>query len=136
MYNNDVDCSRVAVSREARAHGSVPSGRPWQHLRRQPPCRGGGPAALDTLVDERLIERSAELGEYMLDQLRQLRSPMIRDIRGRGLWCGVDFDPERIAGRDVAVRLLAAGILTKETRDTVIRLAPPSASNAARSTGR
>ena len=98
-------------------HGSTFGGSPL--------AAAVGLAALDTLVEERLIERSAELGEYMLGELRRVRTPMIRDIRGRGLWCGVDFDPERIAGRDVAMRLLAAGILTKETRDTVIRLAPP-----------
>ena len=55
----------------------------------------------------------------------RIDSALIREVRGKGLWCGVDFDPARIAGRDVAMRLSAAGILTKETRETVIRLAPP-----------
>lgn len=84
-----------------------------------------GLEALSTLIDERLIERSAELGDYLLRSLRKLTSPLIRDIRGRGLWVGIDFDPNKVRGRQVAERLLARGILSKETHDTVIRLAPP-----------
>jgi ornithine--oxo-acid transaminase len=84
-----------------------------------------GLEALQVLEDERLCERSAELGASLLERLRGLRSPLIRDIRGRGLWVGIEFDPERIAARKVAEALLARGILTKETHGTVIRLAPP-----------
>ncbi len=84
-----------------------------------------GLAALNTLIDERLIERSAELGEHMLKELRKLPSPLIREVRGRGLWIGVDFDPAKIAARRIAERLLTRGILSKETHGTVIRLAPP-----------
>jgi ornithine--oxo-acid transaminase len=84
-----------------------------------------GLEALNTLVDERLIERSAELGNYLLSELRKLQSPLIRDIRGLGLWIGVDFDPSKIPARRIAEALLARGILSKETHGTVIRLAPP-----------
>ena len=84
-----------------------------------------GLAALDTLIDERLVERSARLGGHLLDALRTLRSPLIREIRGRGLWVGVDFDPAKIPARTVAEALLARGILSKETHGTVIRFAPP-----------
>ena len=84
-----------------------------------------GLAALDVLVQERLVERSATMGEYLLTELRKIRSPLIREVRGRGLWIGVDFDPNRIAARRIAERLLARGILSKETHDTVLRLAPP-----------
>jgi len=84
-----------------------------------------GLAALDVLVEERLCERSAELGKYLLERLQQIRSPIIRDVRGRGLWCGVEFDPAYADAREVALKLLAAGILTKDTHRTVIRFAPP-----------
>lgn len=84
-----------------------------------------GLAALEVLVSERLVERSAELGDYLLSQLRAIDSPLIAEVRGKGLLCGVEFRPDRIAARHVAERLAAAGILTKDTHDTVIRFAPP-----------
>jgi ornithine--oxo-acid transaminase len=84
-----------------------------------------GLEALNTLVEEKLIERSAELGAYLLDALKKISSPLIREVRGRGLWIGVDFDPQQVHARRIAEKLLARGILTKETHGTVIRLAPP-----------
>ncbi|HYM35357.1 MAG TPA: ornithine--oxo-acid transaminase [Steroidobacteraceae bacterium] len=84
-----------------------------------------GLAALNTMIDEKLIERSAELGAYLLGELKKIHSPSIREVRGRGLWIGVDFDPNKISARLIAERLLERGILTKETHGTVIRLAPP-----------
>ncbi len=81
--------------------------------------------ALDILIDERLCERSAQLGERLLQSLRRIESPLIREVRGRGLWVGVDFDPAKVSGRNIAERLLDRGILTKETHGTVIRFAPP-----------
>lgn len=84
-----------------------------------------GLAALDTLIEERLVERSAELGTYLLDRLRAIKSPLIRAVRGKGLWVGVDFDPARISARRIAEQLMARGILSKETHRTVIRFAPP-----------
>jgi ornithine--oxo-acid transaminase len=98
-------------------HGSTFGGNPL--------ASAVGLAALDTLIDEHLVEKSAELGEYLLAELRAIRSPAIRSVRGRGLWCGVEFDPAHVSARAVAERLLANGILTKDTHDTVIRLAPP-----------
>ena len=93
---------------------------------------GGSPLAsvvglesLNTLVDERLIERSAEHGAFMLSQLRAIRTPLIRDIRGRGLWVGVEFDTNKVNARTVAEGLLAHGVLSKETHGAVIRFAPP-----------
>lgn len=98
-------------------HGSTFGGNPL--------AAAVGLEALNTLVDESLCERSAELGAYLLEQLQTLRSPFIREIRGKGLWVGIDFDPARIGARSVAQKLLERGILTKETHETVIRLAPP-----------
>ena len=79
-------------------------------------------AALAVIVDERLPERSSELGAYLLERLRALRSPAIREVRGRGLWIGMELTEP---ARPYCERLKDAGILCKETHDTVIRLAPP-----------
>ncbi len=84
-----------------------------------------GLAALNVLVEEKLCERSAELGAYLLQRLAAIKSPIIREVRGRGLWCGVEFNPEYADAREVALKLLQAGILTKDTHRTVIRFAPP-----------
>jgi len=84
-----------------------------------------GLAALDVLFEEGLIERSAELGEHLLSRLATVRSPLIREVRGKGLFVGVEVDRERIAARDVVDRLLARGILSKDTHGTVVRFAPP-----------
>jgi ornithine--oxo-acid transaminase len=78
--------------------------------------------ALQVLVDEKLVERSAELGEYFLARLRAISSPVVREIRGRGLWIGVELT---VAARPYCERLMQEGMLCKETHDHVIRLAPP-----------
>ena len=78
--------------------------------------------ALRVLVDEKLVERSAELGAYFLDRLRTLRNPAIKEVRGRGLWIGVELHGK---ARPYCEELKEEGILCKETHDHVIRLAPP-----------
>ncbi len=78
--------------------------------------------ALQVLIDEKLVERSAELGAYFLGRLKTLSSPAIREVRGRGLWIGVELHG---AARPYCERLMAEGVLCKETHDHVIRLAPP-----------
>lgn len=79
-------------------------------------------AALDVLVDERLIERSAELGKYFLEKLKAISSPHIKTVRGRGLWIGLELTT---AARSFCEALKNEGILCKETHETVIRFAPP-----------
>jgi len=81
--------------------------------------------ALDILSDEKLCDNSAAMGRYLADGLRAIASPLITAIRGRGLLLGIEIDPRRAAARDVCERLMAHGILTKETHETVVRLAPP-----------
>ena len=78
--------------------------------------------ALQVLIDEKLIERSAELGEHFLAKLQAIKSPVVREIRGRGLWIGVELT---VAARPYCERLMQEGMLCKETHDRVIRLAPP-----------
>ncbi|TMG91362.1 MAG: aminotransferase class III-fold pyridoxal phosphate-dependent enzyme, partial [Betaproteobacteria bacterium] len=80
--------------------------------------------ALAVLYDEGLIERSAELGAYLLAQLQTIKSPLIRDIRGRGLFVGLEVDARRTDARAIVDRLLARGVLSKDTHGTVVRFAP------------
>ncbi|MBK7471909.1 MAG: ornithine--oxo-acid transaminase [Betaproteobacteria bacterium] len=84
-----------------------------------------GLAAIDYLIEHGLAARAAELGDYLLGRLRALRSPLIRDVRGKGLFIGVEVDPARVAARAVCESLLKHGVLSKDTHGTVIRFAPP-----------
>ncbi len=84
-----------------------------------------GLEALNVLVEEKLIERSAEMGDYMLAALGAIDSPAIVATRGRGLFIGMEFHPDIIAASEVCERLLSHGILTKETRRNTVRFAPP-----------
>ena len=81
--------------------------------------------ALSVLVDEDLIGNSARLGEHLLEQLRAIQSPHIREIRGRGLWIGLELNEEAGGARRYCEALMAKGILCKETHVTTIRFAPP-----------
>ena len=79
-------------------------------------------AALAVIEDERLPDRSAELGAWLLYELRKLRHPHIKAIRGRGLLIGIEL---LVPARSYCERLKELGLLCKETHDFVIRLAPP-----------
>lgn len=79
-------------------------------------------ASLRVIVEERLAERSAELGAVLMERLRQIRSPEIREIRGRGLWVAIELNGP---ARPICEALMREGLLCKETHDNVIRLAPP-----------
>ena len=84
--------------------------------------------ALQVIEDEKLVARSALLGDYLIARLRAVQAivpEMIRDVRGRGLWVGVEIDPARATARDIVQRMALAGVLSKETHETVIRFAPP-----------
>jgi ornithine--oxo-acid transaminase len=98
-------------------HGSTFGGNPL--------AAAVGKEALDVLVEERLAERSAELGAYLLAELAALKSPLISQLRGKGLFIGMEIDPRQARAREVCERLMAQGVLSKETHETVVRLAPP-----------
>jgi ornithine--oxo-acid transaminase len=78
--------------------------------------------ALRVLTEEKLPERSAELGAYLLEKLRALRSPDLKEVRGLGLWIGIELHSK---ARPYCEALKEEGILCKETHDRVIRIAPP-----------
>ncbi|CAH0252313.1 Ornithine aminotransferase [Peribacillus simplex] len=79
-------------------------------------------ASLEVLEEEKLAERSLELGQYFMDSLKEIKNPMIKDIRGRGLFIGVELTE---AARPYCEQLKEEKLLCKETHDTVIRFAPP-----------
>ena len=79
-------------------------------------------ASLDVLLEEKLTERSLQLGEKLVNQLREIDNPMITDVRGRGLFIGIELNEP---ARPYCEQLKAVGLLCKETHENVIRIAPP-----------
>ncbi len=84
-----------------------------------------GLEALNVLVDEDLIAWSAELGAYMLKRLHEIRSPIVQEVRGKGLLIGMEIRRDLASATTVCERLLEHGVLTRDTGRNVVRLAPP-----------
>jgi ornithine--oxo-acid transaminase len=84
-----------------------------------------GIAALDVLVDENLADRSNEMGNDFMERLRAMRSPHVKEVRGRGLLIGVHIKDDHGTARPYCEKLMDLGILAKETHGQVIRFAPP-----------
>ncbi len=82
-------------------------------------------AAMRVLVEEKLIENSARMGEYLQEQLAEISSPHVQEVRGRGLLIGVELRPKAGGARRFCEALVKVGILAKETHENVIRFAPP-----------
>jgi len=82
-------------------------------------------AALKVLTEEKLIENSAKLGSYMMDRLREISSPHVKEVRGKGLMIGVELHPQAGGARRFCEALQAKGLLCKETHEHVLRIAPP-----------
>jgi len=78
--------------------------------------------ALRVLIEEKLVERSAELGDYFRARLQALDSPVVKEVRGKGMWIGIELTG---LARPYCEALKEEGILCKETHDRVIRIAPP-----------
>lgn len=82
-------------------------------------------ASLKVLIDENLPQRAAKLGDFFLEKLRTIKSPLIKEIRGRGLMVGIELYPEAGGARKFCEILMKESLLCKETHDHVIRFAPP-----------
>ena len=99
-------------------HGSTFGGNPLASVI--------GLTALQIIIDENLVEQSAILGDYLLSELNKIKSTVIKEIRGKGLFIGVEINPASyVHAREICLRLLEKGILAKEAHQTVIRLVPP-----------
>jgi len=98
-------------------HGSTFGGNPL--------AAAVGLEAVNTLIDERLSENAAQLGPYFLEQLQSIDSPWIKDVRGKGLFIGIEIDSQKITPREICCRFLEQGILCKDTHDSVVRFTPP-----------
>jgi ornithine--oxo-acid transaminase len=115
--------SAVLASREIMAvfqpgdHGSTFGGNPLA-------CAVGR-AALRVLVDEDLVGNAERTGAYFMERLSEIPSPLVREVRGRGLLIGVELTAAGGAARRACEALMGAGLLCKETHDTVVRFAPP-----------
>ncbi|MEO0025491.1 MAG: ornithine--oxo-acid transaminase [candidate division WOR-3 bacterium] len=81
--------------------------------------------AVSVILEEKLPERSSELGAYFQSRLKALNSSKVKEIRGRGLFIGVELKPEAGTAREYCEKLLRLGILAKDTHEQVIRFAPP-----------
>jgi ornithine--oxo-acid transaminase len=81
-----------------------------------------GQEALKVIIEENLAENAFLMGEYFLKRLREIKSPVIKEVRGKGLLIGVELKEK---ARPYCEKLMAKGILAKDTRENVIRFAPP-----------
>ena len=98
-------------------HGSTFGGNPL--------ASAVGLEALNVLIEEQLVERSEHLGQYFKEQLLAFKHPLIKEVRGKGLFIGIEIEPALTSARQVCEALAERGILSKETHETVVRFAPP-----------
>ncbi|MBS0606942.1 MAG: aspartate aminotransferase family protein, partial [Verrucomicrobia bacterium] len=99
------------------SHGSTFGGNPL--------AAAVGLEAIKVLLEENLVEKSRDLGVYLMQKLKNLKSLLVSEVRGKGLWVGVVIDPKKASARSVCEKLMTRGILAKETHEVVVRLAPP-----------
>ena len=99
------------------SHGSTFGGNPL--------AAAVGLEALHVIREEGLVEKSRVLGAHMLERLHAIASPALKEVRGRGLWAGAEINPAITSAREACERLLEKGVLSKETHQTAVRLAPP-----------
>ena len=81
--------------------------------------------AIDLLFEDKLIENSKNMGDYFISKLKQINSKIIKEVRGKGLWIGMELNESEVNAKDLCLMLLDEGLLCKETHKTVIRFAPP-----------
>ena len=84
-----------------------------------------GRAALRVIMEEKLVENAAQMGEYLQEQLAEIPSRNVKEVRGKGLLIGVELKPEAGGARRFCEALQEQGVLAKETHANVIRFAPP-----------
>lgn len=98
-------------------HGSTFGGNPF--------CAAVAIEALKVILDEQLPENSHKMGQYFLNELKKIKSPHVKEYRGKGLWIGIELNPEAGGARRFCEALSNERILCKETHHHIIRIAPP-----------
>ncbi|MBS0286540.1 MAG: ornithine--oxo-acid transaminase [Proteobacteria bacterium] len=99
------------------SHGSTFGGNPLAcHI---------GLEVLSIIEEEKLVQKSAKLGDRLLEGLKSINHPIIKEVRGKGLFVGVEIDTNVVSARKVCEKLMELGVLSKETHETTIRFAPP-----------
>jgi ornithine--oxo-acid transaminase len=81
--------------------------------------------ALKVLLEEGMIDNAAKMGDYLISQLRGIKSPYFKEVRGKGLLIGVELKPEAGGARRFCEALMKKGLLCKETHENTVRFAPP-----------
>jgi len=81
--------------------------------------------SLKVLTEENLVENSYNLGKYFMEKLKQIKSQHVKEVRGKGLFIGVELKPEAKGARRFCEAFMKKGVLCKETHENVIRFAPP-----------
>ena len=81
--------------------------------------------ALKVLIEENMIENAAKMGAYFLEKLSEIKSPYVKEVRGKGLMIGIELYPEAGGARRFCEKLMEKGVLCKEARKNVIRITPP-----------
>ena len=102
---------------EPGSHGSTFGGNPLA-------CAVGR-KVLDILSTNEYQQNAAKLGAYLFERLRAIKTDKVKEIRGRGLWVGIEFHPAAGVARDFCAKLLTEGMLCKDTHEQTMRLAPP-----------
>jgi ornithine--oxo-acid transaminase len=118
----------VPVSAVAGDAGVLGVLRPGEHgstFGGNPLACAVGRAVVELLRTGEFQARARELGAHLHEQLRGLVGQGLTAVRGRGLWAGIDIEPELMTGREACERLAAAGVLAKDTHGSTLRLAPP-----------
>jgi ornithine--oxo-acid transaminase len=98
-------------------HGSTFGGNPF--------CSAVAIEALNVIIEEHLPENSQKMGQYLLNELKKINTPHVKEYRGKGLWIGIELYPEAGGARRFCEALAAENILCKETHQNIIRIAPP-----------
>jgi len=114
-----------AILADAELLGLFTSGEHGSTFGGNPLAAAIARAAIKVLTDEKLSERAAEMGEYFVERLTEIPSRHVKEVRGRGLLIGVELKKESGGARRFCEALQGKGILAKETREHVIRFAPP-----------
>ena len=114
-----------AVVADAKLLGMFKPGEHGSTFGGNPLGMAAARAALRVLVEEKLVENAEQLGDYFIEQLAEIPSPHVKEVRGKGLLIGLELKPNAGGARRFCEALARQGILAKETHQHVIRFAPP-----------